>query len=160
MVFPIPTSPTYYNVNYKGSWGPIGPNDRLYWLAGLLCNCLDSVDGSGYTTAQRWGPAFGGLHIFTGFASDACGDDAFPQTFPTNILGVNGPAQTILNAWFNASTTTNTGVAAAMGPIMIIRSKTGRTYAISDINDYYIGKGSRGPTISGAEIKGWWYLHQ
>jgi hypothetical protein len=43
----------YYPVNYEGSWGPIGANDHLYWLAGLLCNCLDSTDGA-QTTAQRY----------------------------------------------------------------------------------------------------------
>ena len=52
---PIPTNPTFYPVNYDGSWGPMGPNDRLYWLAGLLCECLDEQDGAGLTPDQRWG---------------------------------------------------------------------------------------------------------
>lgn len=57
-----------------------------------------------------------------------------------------------LDAWFNASNTTNEGTAAAMGPIT--------NGGVSDLHDYYIGKGSRGPTISGSAITGWWYLHQ
>ncbi len=153
MVLPIPTNPTYYNVNYNGSWGPTGPNDRLYWLAGLLCDCLDPTDGDGLTPDQRWGPAFGGLHIFTGFSSGAAySAGAFPKAFAENILGVGGAAQTIKDGWFNASNATNEGSAAAMGPIT--------TGGVTDLNDHYIGKGSRGPTISGAAITGWWYLHQ
>jgi hypothetical protein len=91
--------------------------------------------------------------MFTGFASSAAySAGAFPKAFAENILGVNGAAQTIKHAWFNASSSTNEGLAAAMGPIT--------TGGVSDLNDHYIGKGSRGPTISGAGIKGWWYLHQ
>ncbi|MEI6542696.1 MAG: hypothetical protein WCL60_04170 [Methylococcales bacterium] len=33
-------------VNYDKSWGPVGPNDRLYWQAGLLCKTLDNLVGS------------------------------------------------------------------------------------------------------------------
>jgi hypothetical protein len=142
-----------YNVNYNGSWGPVGPNDRLYWLAGLLCECLDEKDGAGLTNDQRWLSAFGGLHIFTGFASGAAySAGAFPKAFAEKILGVSGPAETILNAWFEASTSTNEGTAAAMGPM----TKGG----VTDMNDHYIGKGSMGPTILPANITGWWYLHQ
>jgi hypothetical protein len=65
---------------------------------------------------------------------------------------VSGPAETILNAWFDASTSTSEGTAAAMGPIT--------TGGVTDINDHYIGKGSMGPTILPANITGWWYLHQ
>jgi hypothetical protein len=148
---PVPAIHTYYHVNYAGSWGPIGTNDRLYWLAGLLCQCLDPTDGT-QTAAERWGPAFGGLHIFTGFASDAkYTAGAFPKAFAENILGVYGPVQTITSAWFNASNSSNVGTAAAMGPITI--------GGVSDLNDYYIGKGSRGPTIAAADIAGWWYIH-
>ncbi len=142
-----------YAVNYNGSWGTEGPNDRLYWLAGLLCYCLAPTDGAGLNTHQRWGPAFGGLHINTGFASDAAySAGAFPKAFAENILGVSGSAQKIKNAWFNASTSTNEGTAAAMGPIT--------TGHVSDLDDYYVGQGSMGPSIAPSKITGWWYLHQ
>lgn len=146
--------PTHtYNVNYDHSWGPEGSNDRLYWLAGLLCECLDVTDGAGLNTHQRWGAAFGGLHIFTGFASGAAySAGAFPKAFAEKILGVSGSSQTIKNAWFNASTDTAEGTAAAMGPIT--------TGAVSDLNDHYIGQGSMGPSIAPANITGWWSLHQ
>jgi hypothetical protein len=142
-----------YAVNYNGSWGTEGPNDRLYWLAGLLCYCLAPTDGGGLNTHQRWGPAFGGLHMNTGFASDAAySAGAFPKAFAENILGVSGSAQKIKNAWFNASTSTNEGTAAAMGPIT--------TGHVSDLDDYYVGQGSMGPSIAPSKITGWWYLHQ
>jgi hypothetical protein len=31
---------------------------------------------------------------------------------------------------------------------------------VDDTNDYYLGKGSQGPTILPADIKGFWYVHQ
>jgi hypothetical protein len=147
----MPTA--YYNVNYNGSWGPVGANDRLYWLAGLLCECLDEKDAAGLTNDKRWLSAFGGLHIFTGFASNAAySAGAFPRAFGENILGVSGSPETILNAWFDASTSTSEGTAAAMGPMT--------TGGVTDMNDHYIGKGSIGPTILPANVTGWWYLHQ
>jgi hypothetical protein len=106
----------FTTVDYHGSWGTRGPNDRLYWLAGLLCDCLDEKVGAGLSPTDRWGPAFGGLHMFTGFASGAAySAGAFPKAFARNILGVSGPPETILSAWLNASTSTNEGTAAAMG---------------------------------------------
>jgi hypothetical protein len=142
-----------YAVNYNGSWGTEGPNDRLYWLAGLLCYCLAPTDGGGLSTHQRWGPAFGGLHMNTGFSSEAAySAGAFPKAFAENILGVSGSAQKIRNAWFNASTSTNEGTAAALGPIT--------TGHVSDLDDYYVGQGSMGPSIAPSKITGWWYLHQ
>ena len=144
---------SFYSVNYNGSWGTQGPNDRLYWLAGLLCECLDDKDGGGLNPRDRWGAAFGGLHIFTGFASNAAySAGAFPKAFAENFLGVSGPPQKIKNAWFNASTSTGEGTAAAMGPIT--------TGAVSDLDDYYVGQGTRGPSIAPSKITGWWYLHQ
>ena len=156
-----PTSPggtvgidgTSYNVNYNGSWGPSGPNDRLYWLAGLLCDTLDGVDSSNLNTGTRWGPAFGGLHIFTGFASGAAySAGAFPKAFAQYILGAGKPTLSIVSAWFAGSTDTSEGTAAAMGPV--------GAGGVTDLVDFYIGKGPLGPTILAASVKGWWYLHQ
>lgn len=144
---------TTYNVNYNGSWGPLGPNDRLYWLLGLLCEALADVDSSNINTGNRWGPAFGGLHIYTGFSSNAAySAGAFPKAFAEDILGVGGSPLTILQAWFAASTAANEGTAAAMGPI--------GPGGVTDVGDFYIGKGALGPTIQPADVKGWWYLHQ
>jgi len=149
----VPVSPFSYYVPYPGSWGP-GGGGRLYWLAGLLCQCLDSADNHGLTTDQRWGPAFGGLHMFTGFASNArYTAGAFSKTFAANMLGSStSQPQSIRNAWFNACSVNTVGIAAAMGPITANN--------ISDMDDFYIGKGSQGPSIPPDQITGWWYLHQ
>jgi hypothetical protein len=89
----------------------------------------------------------------TGFSSEAAySAGAFPKAFAENILGVPGSAQKIRNAWFNASTSTNEGTAAALGPIT--------TGHVSDLDDYYVGQGSMGPSIAPSKITGWWYLHQ
>ncbi len=145
----------YYNVNYDGSWGPSGKNHYLMWLAMDACDILDAQDGSGQTPGQRWGKAFGGLHIMTGWDSEeSVGDGSFEKDFARNMLGVSGKPQTVLQAWFNAATTAGTdhGVAAAMGPI--------GPGGVDDKNDFYIGKGTQGPTILPANIKGFWYVHQ
>jgi hypothetical protein len=137
---------TLYNLNYTGSWGPTGPNDRVYWLAGLLCDTLGGVDSSNLNTGTRWDPAFGGLHIFTGFASGAAySAGAFPKAFARYILGARKPTLSIVQAWFAASTDTNEGTAAAMGPI--------GAGGVTDSSDFYIGKGLLGPTILTASVK-------
>ena len=103
--------------------------------------------------APGWGPAFGGLHIFTGFASGAAySAGAFPKAFAQYILGAGKPTLPIVSAWFAASTDTSEGTAAAMGPV--------GAGGVTDLVDFYIGKGPLGPTILPASVKGWWYLHQ
>jgi hypothetical protein len=52
---------------------------------------------------------------------------AFPRAFGENILGVSGSPETILNAWFDASTSTSEGTAAAMGPMT--------TGGVTDMNE-------------------------
>jgi hypothetical protein len=68
------------------------------------------------------------------------------------ILGAGKPTLSIINAWFAASTDTSEGTAAAMGPV--------GDGGVTDLGDFYIGKGPLGPTILPASVKGWWHLHQ
>ena len=143
----------YYNVNYKYSWGPYGPNDFLNWLAMDCCDALDE-NGPGGTAPQRWGPAFGGLHILTGFNSgEAVADGSFEYNFAHLMLGSQYlPPLPIVGSWFLAAAFAGYdghGFPAAMGPI--------GPSAISDYTDYYWGKGAVNPTIPPAQIKGWWY---
>ena len=142
-----------YAVDLGGSWG--GPNSRLLWLLMDACDTLDAVDSAGLTPAQRWGKAFGGLHMMTGWASpESVGDGSFERIFVENMLGAHGPPQTVFQAWFNAAVTVGPehGLAAAMGPI--------GPGGVDDKGDYYLGKGRQGPTFSPADIKGFWYIHQ
>ena len=163
-------SPSWSSVGYAGSWGPVPSNDTLYWLLLDDCDMLDAKDGSGLNVADRWGPAFGGLHILTGFASldqpDGYGD--FERDFATDMLGVTvvlgftfpATPQTIVQSWFNSAEANGIGTAAAMGPALFV--KKGAPYSMANLNDYYWGKGSVGPTIvpksHPAKDIGWWYL--
>lgn len=151
-------SPTWYSVPYAGSWGPVGPNDTLCWLLLDDCEMLDATDGSGLNVAQRWGPAFNGLHVLTGFASLAYGNGAFEGTVATNLLGVYGAPQTIVQSWFNSAESTGAGTPAAMGPALY----AGGPFTMVNLNDYYWGKGSVGATIVPQSYPvgdvGWWYL--
>jgi hypothetical protein len=135
---------TSYTVAYNGSWGPVGPNDTLEWLLLDDCDMLDALDSSSRNVAQRWGPAFGGIHVLTGFASEGYGDGAFEGGVADRVLGVNGQtAQTIVQSWFNSASATSAGTAAAMGPAIEIMPGI----FICDYEDYFWGKGTVGPTI-------------
>ncbi|MGA2017791.1 MAG: DUF6345 domain-containing protein [Opitutaceae bacterium] len=163
-------TPASFYVNYAGSWGPIPSNDTLFWLLMDNCDMLDAADGSGANVADRWSGAFNGLHIMTGFASldtpDGYGD--FERDLATDMLGVAFilglpfpvPPQTIVQSWFDSAEGNGIGTAAAMGPALFV--KKGQPYSLADLDDFYWGKGTVGPTIvpshyTGSEI-GWWYL--
>jgi hypothetical protein len=150
---------TSYTVGYNGSWGPVGPNDTLEWLLLDDCDMLDLLDGSGQNVAQRWGPAFGGLHVLTGFASLGYGDGPFEGGVADRVLGVNGQsAQTIVQSWFNSASATSAGTAAAMGPAIEVIPG----FFICDYGDYFWGKGAVGPTIVPssypASMLAYWYV--
>ena len=150
--------PASFAVNYDGSWGPVGPNDTLEWLLLDDCDMLDLMNGSGLNVAQRWGPAFGGLHVLTGFASLGYGDGPFEGGVADNLLGIHGPAQTIVQAWFNSAAATGAGTAAAMGPALEVMPGV----FICDSDDYFWGKGPVGPTLVPSSYPpgdiAYWYL--
>ena len=145
----------YSNVNYNGAWTPIGPNDQLLWLVMDCCDTLDATSSSG-SPQDRWGAAFGGLHILFGFNSEEqLGDGSFEQDFAENLLGMP-MSMTILQAWFFAGATAGVGgppqhgIPAALGPIT--------TGDVCDQGDFYLGKGTQGPNILPGAITGWWYI--
>jgi hypothetical protein len=147
--------PNYSVPNYVSSWRNSGPtvNDNLYWLCLLSCQVLRELDGSGVPVWQRWGPAFNRLHILTGFYTEAEAGTGFPNRFANfMLLGPGGgqPPMTIVQAWRSAAFSQGTGVPASMGPI--------EAHGIWDYGDHYWGKGVVGPSISAAQIRGWWYL--
>jgi hypothetical protein len=143
----------YSNISEAGAWGPVGPNGQLLWLVMDACDTLDATSSSG-TPQDRWGAAFGGLHILFGFNSEEqVGDGSFEQDFAENMLAGD---TMLLQAWFAAGAAAglggppNHGVPAALGPNAWDGS--------CDINDYYLGKGTQGPTILPASIGSWWYV--
>jgi hypothetical protein len=153
-------TPKSYTIDYAPSWGPTGPNDTLDWLLLDDCDMLDPTDGAGLNVAQRWGLAFNGLHVLAGFSSLDYGDGPFENAVANNILGVGGSPQTIVQSWFSAAQSTGAGTAAAMGPAFRLE---GNLFWMADIQDYYWGKGSVGPTIVPSAFAsgdiGFWFLN-
>jgi hypothetical protein len=119
------------------------------WLCLLSCEVL-SNNWAGLNAVKRWGSAFNGLHVLTGFQSPAQAQTGFPATFADNML--LGVPQTVVKSWFNSATVHGTGQAAAMGPI-------GPGGSLN-YNDHYWCKGPVGPTIKANQIQGWWYVSQ
>jgi hypothetical protein len=139
----------HYN-DVVGAWGDID----LEWLALLSCSVIaDSYDGK--TWAQRWGPAFSGLHLMLGFANTAYDEAGFGGAFANWTLGyqlgfTTLPPMPIRSAWFLAHDGYQPAsvFAAAMGVI--------GPDGLSNYNDYFWGKGSVGPDIRGTQIHGYW----
>jgi hypothetical protein len=148
---PLPNS--HYGVQgYDTSWSPNGSNHRLLWLAMDNCDVLDSTSTSG-TAAERWGRAFGGLHTMLGWNSaEYVGDGSFEQEFAENMLGVRDAPQTIVQAWFHSAEAAGAehGVPAALMPIA--------SGNVTDETDYFLGRGTQGPSIAPANITNWLYL--
>jgi len=147
----------YYRVNYNYSWGPLGPNDNLNWLCMDCCDVLDFYGAGGLLPGQRWGKAFGGLHIMTGFDSEEAVDDgSFERDFAIFMLGpsfLGLSPLSIVQSWFAAGEIAGIdhhGTPAVMGPL-----GSGGTF---NEYDYYWGKGAVGATIPPSQIVGWWSL--
>lgn len=150
-------TPASYNVNYNNSWGPTGGSATLEWLLMDDCDTHDPTGGGGLNMPQRWGPAFNGLHVFTGFSTTENGNGPFERDVAGNLLGLHGAPQSIVQSWFNSSLSNGTGEQAAFGPAVQIS-----IFVFSDLNDFYWGKGSVGPTIVPSQwpapLLRWWYM--
>jgi autotransporter-associated beta strand protein len=164
--FTFPPGPDYGVPNYLGSWRNSGPtvNDNLYWLCLLSCLVLQEYYDDPGTHQHdgawtRWGPAFNGLHILTGFHTEAKPGTGFPKQFADNMLNSALPIQ---KAWFAAAGAAGAGTPAAMGPIYwwgpYGSGDPIGSCPIMDIDDHYWGKGDVGPTIPKSQINGWWYI--
>jgi hypothetical protein len=145
----------YSDISENASWSPNGPDNQLLWLIMDACDTLDASSSLG-TPQDRWAAAFGGLHILFGFNSEEqLADGSFEQDFAEYMLNGMGGPLTICQAWFLAAQTAGVGgppqhgIPAALGPIT--------TGDVCDSGDFYIGKGTQGPTILPGTITGWWY---
>jgi hypothetical protein len=133
-----------------GAWGDID----LEWMALLSCSVIaDSYDGKSW--AQRWGPAFAGLHLLCGFENTAYDEAGFGNAFANWMLGydfgfIKLSPMPIRSAWFLARDghQPSSVIAVTMGVI--------GPAGCSNYNDYFWGKGSVGPDIRGSNIKGYW----
>ncbi len=144
--------PNWYHLNYDGAWGSIGQNHNLDWLCFYSCEILTNSPTLRHPWGT-WGAGFNGLHIMTGFFTDASGIAIdFCADFPGGMLGLldNTPPLTIVAAWVDAALADDVGIPAAMGPV--------GPDAACDFLDFYWGKGSVGPSIPKSLIQGWWYI--
>jgi Family of unknown function (DUF6345) len=147
--------------NYPGSWRNWGPNDRLDWLCMFSENTLGNSTVGNFPPYETWGQIFNGLHMMTGFHTLTWPGTGFPEVFADNLLGVNQQAETVVSAWMDASLQTQnrydpqngyTGRTSIFGPI--------GPMGVTDMGDYYWGKGAVGPTIKASQISGWWHIDQ
>lgn len=134
-------------VSSSGDWG----DGDLEWLALYSCQVLRLTPDT--QSLIRWTQEFDGLHILLGFHTNAGANMNFTGEFADNMLRSpflwwNDPMK-VRVAWFDAvdSHQSSGRRAVAMGPI--------RNDGVSNVNDYFWGKGSVGPDIRD-NITGFW----
>lgn len=133
-----------------GAWG----NVDLEWLTLLSCQVLKAEHG-GQMWWQRWGPAFDGLHLLTGFQTNAYDVPAFGGRFADYMLGrkilfFELPPLPVRSAWFQASLDKQPGGVQAV--VMGVYGPNGLT----SYNDYFWGQGNVSPDLRGNNIRGYW----
>ncbi|MES9940718.1 MAG: DUF6345 domain-containing protein [Candidatus Thiodiazotropha sp. 6PLUC2] len=135
-------------LDYDDATGDWGDKD-LEWLALLSCQVLKD-DWSGMSRFDRWKQEFDGLHLLLGFHTNAYAWSSFSGEFADNMLKSN--PMTVKTAWFEA---TDTDQPASVVPVVMgVLDNNG----MSNVNDYFWGKGSVGPDIRDGDIIGYWSI--
>lgn len=135
-------------LDYNDATDDWGDRD-LEWLALLSCQVLkDSWAGMSHFT--RWKQEFDGLHLLLGFHTYAYAWMSFSGEFADNMLKFN--PMRVRTAWFQA---TNTDQPANVQPVVM--GVLGMNW-ISNVNDYFWGKGPVGPDIRDGNIIGYWSI--
>lgn len=135
-------------------------NRDLEWLVIAACGPLQS-SADGLSWAQRWGPAFDGLHMMMGYATVSNDNDREGRLLALNMHGYTTDylfwtetthAMRLRQAWaVTASDVQPSSVIyAMMGP--------GRADGVSDYNDYFWGRGGVGPDIPRSQTAWYWLL--
>ncbi|SMF06917.1 DUF6345 domain-containing protein [Pseudobacteriovorax antillogorgiicola] len=142
---------TLYHTDATDDWG----DKDLEWLALLSCQVLKD-SWSSMSRFERWKQEFDGLHLLLGFHTNAYAWSSFSGKFADNMvrqpfLWWNKPMK-VKDAWFSAKDTNQPSgvVAVAMGVF--------RYDGVSNMNDYFWGKGSVGPDIRDSDIAGYWSI--
>ncbi|MES9833348.1 MAG: DUF6345 domain-containing protein [Candidatus Thiodiazotropha sp. DIVDIV] len=126
-------------------WG----DKDLEWLALLSCQVLKD-DWSGMSRFDRWKQEFDGLHLLMGFHTNAYAWSSFSGEFADNLL--KSSPMMVRTAWFEA---TDTNQPAGVVPVVMgVLGQNG----MSNMNDYFWGKGSVGPDIRDGDIIGYWSI--
>ena len=136
-----------------GAWG----NYDLEWLSLLSCQVLmDTYDGKKWNT--RWGPAFDGLHLLTGFQTNAYDWPDFGPRYAAYMLGrkigiVTLPPMPVRSAWFLAKNEEQPSSVQA-----VVMGVVGPGNILGGYNDYFWGKGPVSADLRGNNIRGFWRL--
>lgn len=124
----------------------------LEWLVIAACGPLQST-ASGLSWAQRWGPAFRGLHLLLAYANVSRDNEVEGRIFARAILGVGESPKAIRAAWVKAATSVQPSSVtyAVMG--------VGNGNGLVNWNDHFWGRGGGGgPDISHGDITYYWKL--
>lgn len=152
-----------YDSQATHSWG----NRTAEWLCLLSCDVLQPGPGFAGQPQLRWGPNFDGLHLMLGFSDLAyAGGETQPfgwgSTFEEVFVhDMSDPKwwMPIQKAWFDACDTTGPGGGSNLGrtgdPAVLAPLGPG---GVSDLNDYWWGKGSVGPRIRASQNHGWYSM--
>ncbi|MCG7873204.1 MAG: DUF6345 domain-containing protein [Candidatus Thiodiazotropha lotti] len=126
-------------------WG----DKDLEWLALLSCQVLKD-DWSGMSRFDRWKQEFDGLHLLLGFHTNAYAWNSFSGEFADNML--KSSPMTVKTSWFEATDTNQPS-----GVVPVVMGVLGNN-GMSNMNDYFWGKGSVGPDIRDGDIIGYWSI--
>jgi hypothetical protein len=148
--FSFPGSQTDGFLDYNDAfWG----NRDLEWLGIAACGPLQNVS-NGLQWYQRWGPAFGGLHLLLGYettSSDVTGEGF---DFANNQLGTFwwGTPMKVRDSWIwmaiaNQGSSVRWAEMGVFGP-----------GGVTNYNDYFWGKGPTGPDIFPGSFTGFWKI--
>lgn len=135
-----------------GAWG----NNDLEWLCLLSCQVLrDTYDSKKWWT--RWGPSFDGLHLLTGFQTNAYDWAHFGGRFADYTLGrqilFNKITLPIRCAWFQAKKEEQPSSVES-----VVMGVVGPGNVLGGYNDYFWGKGPVSPDLRGSNIRAYWRI--
>lgn len=144
--FSFPGSHTDGFLNYTDAyWG----NYDLEWLGIAACGPLQSGSPDWW---QRWGPAFGGLHLLLGYQTTSYDATGEGFAFANGQLGPFwwGSPMTVLQSWVQMAISNQPSSVywAVMGVI--------GSGGVSNYNDYFWGRGPTGPDIQPSNIVAYW----
>ncbi len=127
-------------------WGNDG--DDLEWMFIAACGPLQERSG-GKLWWERWGGAFGGLHLMLAYANETFDNSSEGRLFTTYSLTNN---LSLRQAW--VQTATDVQGASEIYAIMGVWGEDG----LNNYNDHFWEHGEVGPDIPEQTIEGFWRL--
>jgi hypothetical protein len=131
----------HYN---EARWG----NNDLEWIVIAACGPLQ-LNAGGKSWAQRWGPAFQGLHLLCAYQTVSNDNTVEGSKFANYLLA----GWTVRQAWIKTAIEVQPS-SVKFGVMGVI----GRDN-MSNYNDHFWNKGSVGPDIRGTNIVGYWLIY-